>query len=459
MSCSGSRDGPPPNDELTQERDFYRREYNQLGARLLRLQDEQSRALREARRSRMLAKLIGDAYRLTDKAAAPGELALMMCHAVIADTLWDRVAILRRLPGGDRFAILAAAGMDRDAAYDTHLIATPPPFLFTTVATGLSPVATELTRILETPFVLWSYDQDSGFALIVGNRTEGNIHRPFEADDRELVDGALSVFKDIVARKQSEYELRQAKLDAEAAGRAQARFLARLSHELRTPMNAILGFSDMILMARDFDLDLDGCIAYGRDIQEAGGYLLALIEDILDFSAFGLEAPIMSLERADALDLIAKADQSVRPMAERKGVAIEARLPKPVPNMKVDPVRMRQVLVNLIGNAVKFTPRGGRVIVSALYDPSADAVVFEIADNGVGMAPADLARAFDPFQQFGNADGDSANGGVGLGLTIAKTLVEAHGGELTLTSAPGAGTTARVSLPLAPATAAPQGPA
>lgn len=446
---------PASLEGMQRELDYYREEYNAIGARLLRLQDEQSRTAREARRSRTLAKLIRDAYRMADKAGSPGEMALMMCHTIIDDTLSDRAAIMRRLPGGSRFAVLAAAGMDKDAAYETRKITAPPPFFFTSGVGPATPVATELTRVLDAPYVLWAFDRDSGYAVMLGNRTEGHIHRPFEAGDRELVDGALSVYMDVLARKQSEYELRQAKLEAEEAGRAQARFLAKLSHELRTPMNAILGFSDMIVMAKEFSIDLEAAVAYGKDIQEAGGYLLALIDDILDFSAFGLEDPTIDRESVDPLDLIAKAEQSVRQLATSKGVAVEVNLPRPVESIAVDPVRMRQVLANLIGNAIKFTPGGGRVVVSAHQDDGADALLIDVSDTGIGLDASDIPRVFEPFVQVRDS-GDVANDGVGLGLTIAKTLVEAHGGRLTLSSTPGQGAVARVILPRSPETAAQQ---
>lgn len=458
MARPGMRDMGPPDGELRRELEYYRREYNDIGARLLRLQDEQSRTAREARRSRTLAKLIRDAYRLTDRAATPGEIGMMMCQTIIEDTLSDRVAILSRLPGGTRFAVLAAAGMDHDAIHETFQIAAPPAYFFTTALSEASPIAAELTRILDAPYILWSYDRAEGYALIMGNRMEGNIHRPFEAGDRELIDGALSVYMDVLARKQTEFELRQAKLEAEEAGRAQARFLAKLSHELRTPMNAILGFSEMIEMAKEFSIDLEACMTYGRDINEAGAYLLALIDDILDFSAFGHEDPSIVHETVDVLDLLTKADQSVRPLAERKGVDVEVNLPRPVPSVRVDPVRMRQVMVNLLGNAIKFTPVGGRVVVSAHLDPSDRRLLIDVVDNGIGMHAGDIPRVFEPFVQVKDV-GDTANDGVGLGLTIAKTLVEAHGGMLLLNSTPGQGTTARVSLPLSPAMAAPPGPA
>jgi len=436
-----------PLDQLRRELDYYRREHDAMGARLLRLQEDQSRTAREARRSRTLAKLVRDAYRLVDRAADAAEVGAMMAVVLLEDMLCDRVAILRRLPGDHRFTVQVAVGFEGAPDAFAFGAGEPPDFCFTTTAQA-APGAPEaaLTALLGVPYVLWAYDRTSGYAAAIGNKSQQNVHRPFEAGDRELIEGALSVYLDVLARKQTELALRAAKIQAEEAGRAQTRFIAKLSHELRTPLNAILGFSEVLGMAETSRLDIERCQSYAADIHEAGSYLLALINDILDFTAFGRETPAIIDAPVDLFDLLIEAQETLQAVAERKGVAIRLEPDGPSPQIRADPVRMRQATLNLLANAIKFTPSGGQVTLRARLDRETGAAVIEVADTGVGMSAEIVAEAFKPFYQAEDAL-DYANDGVGLGLTIAKELVEAHGGEITLESAVGVGTTARITLP------------
>lgn len=449
--------GHDPADNVGRERDYYRQEYNAIGGQLLRLQKEQTATARSARRARILAKLIRRAYQVTNAAATPGEIGRMLCQTIAEDTLSDRVAILRRLTGSEEFTILASVGLDAGAALRTVEIPELQSFAFSNSTTPRSPLIEALAALIGAPYVLWAHDAPAEYALIIGNRTEGNIHQPFEAGDAELIDGALAVYIDIVGRKQAEVDLRQAKLEAEEAGRAQARFLAKLSHELRTPMNAILGFSDMIKMASAFGLDVEACTRYGDDINKSGVYLLSLIEDILDFAAYGEEDPKLVETAMDVLDLLTEAERALRTVADTKGVAVCIELPSPLPPVQIDAVRMRQVVVNLLSNAVKFTPAGGTVTLRAAMDPTTRTIGIEVTDTGVGIDAGDMERIFEPFFQAQTTN-DDIQDGVGLGLTVAKALVEAHQGALLLESTPGKGTIARIILPAARTKVAQQRP-
>lgn len=435
-------------DVIRRERDYYRQEYNEIGGRLLRLQNEQTETARAARRSSILAQLVLDAYRLTDNAVTPGEIGRMMCQTIAEGALSDRVVILRRLAGSNRFTILASVGATEAGAATTVDLPDPPAFFFSNTATPPTPIAAALADLLHAPFLLWSCDAKAGYALVIGNRSEGNIHRPFEGADRELIDGGLSVYLDIVRRKQAEVDLRQAKLEAEEAGRAQTRFLEKLSHELRTPMNAILGFSEMIKMAESFGLDAEACARYGEDINISGGYLLSLIEDILDFAAYGMEEPKLVEAAVDVLDLLNEAERGLRDDAKSKNITIEINIPSPTPPVNVDPIRLQQAIVNLVSNAVKYTPVGGKVTMTARFDPETRAITLEVADTGPGISAADANRVFEPFFQARQSD-DDVQDGVGLGLAVARTLVNAHQGALVIESKPGEGATARISLPAA----------
>ena len=382
-------DGYDPEETialLRRELEYYRREHDVIGARMLSLQEDQSRTAREARRSRTLAKLIRDGHRLADRAATSGDVAMMMTAVLLEDMLCDRAAILRRLPGDPRFSIVFSVGLD--ARPSTGLaLDDPPAFCFTTDTTAGGATEQALVRFLDAPYVLWAYHAKSGYAVVIGNKTQQNINRPFEAGDRELIEGALSVFMDVLSRKQQEIALRTAKLQAEQAGRAQTRFIAKLSHELRTPLNAILGFSELLGMADERGMDLKKCAAYGDDIHAAGSYLLALINDILDFTAFGRQAPAIVDRPVELNGLLVEALDTVRLAAERKGLDLSLTPIDPATEVRVDPVRMRQVLLNLLNNAVKFTPAGGRVTVAAMQDAANGAVAIEVTDTGIGMSP------------------------------------------------------------------------
>jgi|GEM_PF-1625906 len=443
---------------LRRELEYFRREHDAIGARLLRLQEDQSRTARDARRSRTLATLLHDGHRLTERAATTADVAMMMTAVLVEDMLCDKAAILRRSPGGGSFAVLFSVGLGDETPKRRLALEAPPTFCFTTDSTSPGPAEEAIARFIDTPYILWGFDAESGHAIVIGNKTQRNVNRPFEAGDRILIDGALSVFTDVRRRKQQEILLRTAKLQAEQAGTAQTRFLAKLSHELRTPLNAILGFSELIGSAEERGFDVKRCVDYGDDIHEAGSYLLALINDILHFTAFGRHAPAIAEEQVDLNLLLQDLTETMRLAAEKKGVALELRPCPEAPVIFVDPVRIRQVTLNLLANGVKFTPAGGRVSLSASLDDATGAATIEVADTGVGLTAATAAEAFTPFYQAEDVI-DYAGDGVGLGLTIAKELVEAHGGEITLRNAAEGGAIARITLPpsrtLSPARADP----
>ncbi|NKE48422.1 hypothetical protein HB662_26855 [Roseomonas frigidaquae] len=441
-----TRKQPVPNP-LDRELAYYRRECNDLGARLLRLQEEQSQAFREARRSRTVAKLIREAHRLSDVCNLPEEIGDPMLEVVVDNALCDRAALLERVgpDGSGRFRVTHVIGMGGEAWQQNVMLPSAPSFFFTTSRTLIEPPAYELTSILRTPYVLWAFDPLSGVALILGNHSEGNVTRPFETRDQELVEGALSVYIDVRARKAAEVELRAAKAAAEESGATRARFLATLSHELRTPLNSIIGFSEIMAPGSMIPTTEEQRGTYIAQINESGRMLLDLIDNILDYASLENAAPSLRREWVASEGLLNSALGEASSIALRQGVLLEPLEIRPGIELFIDRLRFRQVLGNLLGNGVKFTPPEGRVRLALEVQPDGGARI-SVADSGIGIEPADIARVLQPFQQASNGHRRRFPG-TGLGLPIAKSLVEAHGGSFLLESTPGQGTTVSVQLP------------
>jgi PAS domain S-box-containing protein len=251
--------------------------------------------------------------------------------------------------------------------------------------------------------------------------------------------------EEITGRKRTEEELRAALEAAAAANSAKSEFLGTMSHELRTPLNAIIGFSEVIHGELLGPVGVPAYKTYAGDVIASGRHLLMIINDILDFAK--AESGRLSL-REEMLSPAALIDETMRFLQARVsagGLRLSVDLSQAPAAIRGDGPRLRQVLLNLVGNAIKFTPHGGRADLRG-YQTAAGEVRIEIRDSGIGMSEIDLAHAFEPFHQ---ADGSHARNheGTGLGLAICDRLMRLHGGSVTVASELGRGTVATMILP------------
>jgi two-component system, cell cycle sensor histidine kinase DivJ len=271
--------------------------------------------------------------------------------------------------------------------------------------------------------------------------------RPMRPADGEALDrpGIVAVTRDITDRKAQEAELTRARDGAESASRAKSQFLANMSHELRTPLNAVIGFSEIL------NRELFGALGepryrdYARLIHESGEHLLNVVNDILDMSKIEAGKVNIVKEPFEVGSLVRSCCDIMRHTAERRGITLIADVAPGIPELPADKRACKQMLLNVIANAIKFTEEGGWVRASARV--ARGNVEFVVADNGIGIAAEDLPKLGNPFVQANNSY-DRSHEGAGLGLSVVKGLARLHGGRFELESTLGQGTTAIIVLPL-----------
>ena len=250
---------------------------------------------------------------------------------------------------------------------------------------------------------------------------------------------------ELMLRRQTELAMMAAKAESDLANRAKSAFLGTMSHELRTPLNAIIGFSDLIRQPGSSGDAVAKSIDYAAYIGDAGRHLLEVVSDILDISKIESGTFALNLERCSVAEIILETLPLVAKRFEEKNQKIDVRVDKAIPHLNIDARRIRQILINLLSNASKFTEGGGRIVLLACAGQDGGATV-AVADTGVGMAPDQIAVALTAFGQV-QSHLSRTQEGTGLGLPIALGLARQHGGNLHIESEPGVGTTAVLTLP------------
>jgi len=258
-------------------------------------------------------------------------------------------------------------------------------------------------------------------------------------------EGVVAVLREVTERKNQEQALDLARIAAEQAEASRTRFLATMSHELRTPLNAIIGFSEMIIQEDALMLDAARRKEYAQLINDSGQHLLSVVNGILDMSKMESGNFEITPEPFSPRDALLNCCNLLALKARDNAIDLVTRARDDLPVMNGDPRAFRQIALNLISNAIKFTERGGTVTVSAAVEGSR--LVLRVADNGVGIAADDLKRIGDPFFQAGKTY-ERRHEGTGLGLSIVKSLVALHGGDMAVRSRVDEGTTVTVALPL-----------
>lgn len=273
--------------------------------------------------------------------------------------------------------------------------------------------------------------------------------RPMNADlpsaGTTLRPGIVAVTRDISAHKLAEAELLRARDEAESASCAKTQFLANMSHELRTPLNAVIGFSEILNREMFGSLGEERYRDYARLIHESGEHLLNVVNDVLDMSKIEAGKFKIVKEPFDVASLVKLCTEIMRPAAEKRSVTLTHEVAAGIPELLADKRACKQMLLNIISNAIKFTDPGGRVRVSARA--VVGGVQFSVADNGIGISEGDLPKLGSPFVQADNSY-DRSYDGAGLGLSVVKGLARLHGGGLAIESTLGRGTTVTITLPM-----------
>ncbi|MFL5035701.1 MAG: sensor histidine kinase, partial [Microvirga sp.] len=253
----------------------------------------------------------------------------------------------------------------------------------------------------------------------------------------------FAVFRDLSQARKSESELREARRLADRAATAKADMLARISHEVRTPLNAIIGFAEVMLEERFGPIGNERYKDYLRDIHASGGHVISLVNDLLDLAKVEAGRLELAFTSVNLNELVANGVTLMQPQAARERIVMRSSLAQKLPAVVADERSVTQIILNVVANAIRYTEAGGQVIVSTAVTERGE-VVIRVRDTGLGMTPEEVEAAMQPFRQLATS---RRGGGTGLGLPLTKALVEANRGALKITSARDEGTLVEVLFP------------
>ncbi|MFN3868809.1 MAG: sensor histidine kinase [Hyphomicrobiaceae bacterium] len=254
-----------------------------------------------------------------------------------------------------------------------------------------------------------------------------------------------SLLGDAVLRQRTRAAEQTARIESELANRVKSEFIANMSHELRTPLNTIIGFSKILAEHDRRRLPDDEIVEYAQLINDSADHLLSVINDILDISKIQSGKYTIDAHETSIADIVKYCQTTFQKQAYDSGVELAVSMPSPLPPVRGDTAKLRQAISNIVSNPIKFTPNGGKVLIEATATMDGGLVVV-IRDNGVGMSEEEIAVAMTPF---GQVDGSRTRWreGAGLGLPIARALIDLHGGRIDIKSRKGQGTAVSVLLP------------
>jgi PAS domain S-box-containing protein len=287
--------------------------------------------------------------------------------------------------------------------------------------------------------------------LEAGREAIGRVHRgglvPLYITMGRVEGGAkvCAVLRDLTAWKRTEEELINARQQAERASTAKSELLAKISHEIRTPLNAIIGFSEVMMDERFGPIGNERYKQYLKDIHTSGGHLISLLNDLLDLSKIEAGKLELSFVNLKLNDLVQRCVAIMQQQANRERVIIRTSLPASLPQIVADERSVRQIVLNLLSNSIKFTGAGGQVIVSTALTDDRE-VILRVRDTGIGMSEKELQSAMEPFRQLATSAHWRSNG-TGLGLPITKALTEANHARFRITSQINTGTLVEVVFP------------
>jgi PAS domain S-box-containing protein len=376
-----------------------------------------------------------------DAAGARAEIAEL--HAIL-DTATDGVIVL------DRAGTILSANRSAEAlfGYDARELAGRP-FLELFAPESVDLAATYLDSVYEHGVVsMLNNGRD-----VIGRMRQGG-HAPLFMSLGRIGEDAgklCAVFRDVTPWKRVEADLLAAKRQAEKASSAKSELLAKISHEIRTPLNAIIGFSEVMMEERLGPVANERYRDYVKDIHAAGGHLISLINDLLDLSKIEAGKLELTLDKVSLNDLAQQCVALMQPQANRQRIIIRTSLPPDLPQVVADARSLRQIMLNLLSNSIKFTEAGGQVIVSTALSDDGN-VALRVRDSGIGMSEAEIATALEPFRQIETTIAGRA-GGTGLGLPLTKALAEANRARFRIRSTPKKGTLVEIVFQAAEALA------